>query len=78
MLIHLTELNMFNVLKPQRAAGLATIMRQAELHELRVGHVRAAPRAPRRIIPSRVMLARSPGGPATMRGTSRDPAFTSG
>ena len=60
MRVHLTELIIFNVLKPQRAEGSATIMRQAELHELRVVHVGAAPGAPRRMIPSRVMLARSP------------------
>ena len=40
----LTELITFNVVKSQRAEGLATIMRQAELHELRVNSVKERPR----------------------------------
>lgn len=39
MVVDVTELVTFNVLKPQRAEGFATIMRQAELHELRVDFV---------------------------------------
>jgi hypothetical protein len=44
VLVDLTELITFNVLKPERADGLATIMRQAELHELRVDCVEERPR----------------------------------
>jgi hypothetical protein len=39
VLVDLTERIIFNLLKPQHADGLATIMRQAELHELRVDSV---------------------------------------
>jgi hypothetical protein len=44
VLVDLPELITFNVLRPQRGEGLATIMRQAELHELRVDAVKERPR----------------------------------
>jgi hypothetical protein len=44
VLVDLTELITFNVLRPQRGEGLATIMRHAELHELRVDSIAEHPR----------------------------------
>jgi hypothetical protein len=44
VLVDLTELITFDVLRPQRGEGLATIMRQAELRELRDDSVKERPR----------------------------------